>query len=67
MKYIVSEIQTDSENNVAILNWQFDSINEADSKYYQILSVAAVSNIHIHAAMIFTNEGVKVKSQSYSR
>ena len=67
MKYIVSEIQTDSENNVAILNWQFNSINEADSKYYQILSVAAVSSVPTHAAMIFTNEGVKVKSQSYSR
>lgn len=67
MKYIVSEIQTDAENNVALLNWQFDTINEADSKYYSVLSTAAVSSVPTHAAMVFTNEGVKVKSQSYSR
>ena len=67
MKYIVQEIQTDASDNVSVLSYQYDSINEADSKYYLILSSAAVSQLPTHAAVIFTNEGVKVRGECYSR
>lgn len=56
MKYIVLEIQN---NNGAISHLfdVFDDKNQAWSKYYAILSAAAISGLSVHTAMLFDDAG----------
>lgn len=64
--YIVIEMQTDAENNVATIVDTFATQNEADSKFFLILSSAAVSTVPIHAATILRNDGRMVRFESYN-
>ena len=57
IKYIVTEIQTFDGNQVAMLNYDFDDRNLADSKFYLVMSAAAVSALPCHAVVLITNEG----------
>lgn len=57
IKYIVIEIQTFDGNQVAMLNYDFDDRNLADSKFYLVMSAAAVSALPRHAVVLMTNEG----------
>lgn len=66
MKYIVIELQTSSDGTVANLVYQFDTRNEAESKYHYILSYAAVTQLPIYAAMILTNTGETLASAYYT-
>lgn len=61
---IVIEIQTNN-GNVATLTWQFDNLREAEAKFFSILSVAAVSALDEHGAVILTNSGTLVRSESF--
>lgn len=63
--YIVTEIQTNLDGTVGILNSTYSNRNEAESKYHTILQFAAISTLPVHAAMIFTEEGFLVMSQCY--
>ncbi len=63
--YIVSEIQTNKDGVVGILNTQHENYNEAESKFHNILSYAAVSTLPCHAAVIMTNEGMIMANQYY--
>ena len=63
--YIVSEIQTNTNGTIGVLNSTFENYTEAESKYHMILSYAAVSDLPCHAAVILTNEGAVVNSQYY--
>lgn len=65
MKYIVLEIQTNVEDNVATLVTQKESLAEAQSAYYMVLSAAAVSQVPYHAAMLLTNEGITLMSMGF--
>ena len=65
MKYIVMELQTAADGTVANLVSQFDDRLAAESTYHSILAAAAVSQLPIHAAMIFTNDGTMVMSSYY--
>lgn len=38
---------------------------KAESKYYQVLSAAAVSDLPSHAAILFSSEGFPVMNQCY--
>lgn len=66
MKYIVAELQTNSDGTVGSLLYQFDDRNQAESKYHLILSYAAVSELPLYAAMIFTNTGETLMSAYYN-
>ena len=61
--YIVMEIQT-SEQVATIVN-AYDNRNEAEQKYHQILSAAAVSQVPKHGAVMLTDEGVRLKGECY--
>ena len=61
--YIVMEIQT-SEQVATIVN-AYDNRNEAEQKYHQILSAAAVSTVPKHGAVMLTDEGVRLKGECY--
>lgn len=65
--YIVQEVQTNSENQISILSYQYETINEADSKFYLILSSAAVSTLPVHSAVLMTNEGVTLAYKFFDR
>lgn len=56
MKYIVIEIQTMENGQVATIPTAFDTEREANAKYHQILSYAAVSGIPCHSAVVLTEE-----------
>lgn len=56
MKYIVIEIQTMANGQVATIPTAFDTEREANAKYHQILSYAAVSGIPCHSAVVLTEE-----------
>lgn len=38
---------------------------KAESKYYQVLSAAAVSNLPTHSAILFSTEGFPIMNQCY--
>ena len=64
MKYLVIELQGTGES-VSNIVTTHDTINEAESKYHQILGAAAVSSIPVHAAVILTDEGHSMKHECY--
>ena len=65
MIYIVTEIQTNTDNTVGILTNYFADRNEAESKYHYVLSFAAKSTLPVHAVSIQTNEGQVIEYKYY--
>lgn len=65
-KFITIELQTLVDGRVALLSWEFESIPEAESKYYTLLSIAALSDIPIHTVMIIDQFGTSLCSKSYT-
>lgn len=63
--FIVMELQTNADGQLGNIITTYTDQAEAESKYYQILSYAAVSDIPIHTAMIITSEGLTLKSDCY--
>lgn len=65
MKYIVVELQTNTDGSVGNLVWSYDSRNEAEQKYYIILSAAAVSTLPVHAGVLMTSDGRMIYTQCF--
>ena len=63
--FIVIELQKDAKGVVSNIVTSFDTLAEAESKYYSILAAAAVSKIPVHSAIIVSEEGFPVKNQCY--
>ena len=63
--YIVLELQTDKNGKLGVLSNQYATIPEAESKYYTILSYAALSDIPVHAAVILDENGTYLNNASY--
>lgn len=61
--YIVLEIQTTS--TVATLVNAYEDRNQAESKYHQILTAAALSSVPKHSAVLMDDEGNRIKSECY--
>lgn len=66
MKYVVIEIQTQSDGTIGAIVTDFDNKLEAENKYHTILAYAAISNLPVHSAVILTNEGRTVKTEVYT-
>lgn len=65
MLYVVVELQTYENGTVGTLVNNYDNREMAESKYHQILTSAAVSQIPCHSAVMMTNEGIILKSERY--
>lgn len=65
--YIVLELQNNGENNLSVLNWTFSKKEEAEAKYYTVLSVAALSQVPIHGAMLLQEGFGLLEQKSYDR
>ena len=61
--YIVLEIQTSS--TVATLVNSYSDRNQAESKYHQLLSAAALSSVPKHSAVLMDDVGETIKMDSY--
>lgn len=61
--FIVIEIQ--KTDKISTLVYAFDNRNDAESKYYSILSAAAVSKVPMHSAVILTDSGKELMHGSY--
>lgn len=65
MKFIVIELQTNTDGSVGNLVYSYDTRAEAESKYHAVLSAAAVSALPIHAAVLMDNTGIVYGQQMY--
>ena len=63
--YLVVEIQKPDDATLNHLVTVHDNLNAADSKFYQVLSYAAVSELLLHGAVILSENGNIVRTQIY--
>ncbi len=63
--FIVIELQKNAEGIVSNIVTSFDTLAEAESKYYSILASAAISKVPVHSAIIVSEEGFPVRNQCY--
>lgn len=66
MKYLVTEIQTMADGQVANLTSSFDDRLQAESTYHSVLAAAAVSQLPLHACMLYTNDGYLIMNANYT-
>lgn len=65
MKYIVLEIQTNSDGTVGTILTSYDKLNEAESKFFAVLSAAALSTLPVHTAMLLKNNGTMLRVETF--
>lgn len=65
MKFIVIELQTNTDGAVGNLVYSYDTRAEAESKYHAVLSAAAVSAVPIHAAVLMDSTGFFLERKAY--
>lgn len=65
MAYIVLELQTNRDDTLGSLIWNFPTLPQAESKFHAILSAAAISSIPIHSAVILDERGENIAYASY--
>ena len=65
MRYIVIELQKNTDGTVSNLVTSHETLAEAESKYHSILASAAISKIPVHSAIIVSEEGFPVKYQCF--
>ena len=63
--YIILETQTNANGTVGTLINSYEDRNAAESKYHQVLSAAAISQLPRHCAFMLTDEGYTIKSEFY--
>ena len=65
-KYIVQEIQTDAQGNVALLPPVVKNTrNEGESEYHIKLGYAAISNVYIHSVIMYNQDGTPMLNGCY--
>lgn len=61
---IIVEIQS-TNGQTACITTVHSERSEAEQKYHQVLSFAAVSSVEIHSVVMLDENGTKIKSESY--
>jgi len=64
--YVVVELQKSAENAVASLVSTHETLQEAESKFHQVLSYAAVSTLPLHSCVLLNEDAYVIKNESYS-
>lgn len=64
--YIVIELQTLGEGQVANLVTSYSEQAEAESHYHSVLAAAAVSPLPVHACTMLTETGRELKHEYYA-
>ena len=63
--YIVMEIQTNASGEVSTLINQYEALNNAESKFHQILASASISDVPIHTAVLMDERGKTYRAEYY--
>lgn len=63
--YIVIELQKNTEGVVSNIVTSYNTLAEAESKFYSVLAAAAVSTVPVHSAVIVSEEGFPVANKCY--
>lgn len=64
MLYVVIELQKNGDS-IANIVTTHATRNEADSKFFAVLSAAAISTVEKHACSLLTEDGICVRSEVY--
>ena len=64
--YIVIELQTINDSQVANVVTAYTEQKVAEQKYHTILAAAAVSSLPCHAAVMLDEKGRMIKSEYYT-
>lgn len=63
--YLVIEIQTFADDSISTPAYAYDALEKAWSKYYGVLSAAAISKLPVHAAVLVDNCGYLIDSKAF--
>lgn len=63
--YYIAEIQENADGTGAVLTYTETTRNGAFSKYHDILHYAAVSNVHLHSAVLMQNDGKYLARETF--
>lgn len=63
--WIVIELQTDGEGKVANIVNSYETRNDAEARYHQILMAGAKSTLSCHSAVMIDERGNLEKSEYY--
>lgn len=64
--YVVIELQKMSDTQLANIVTAHNTLQEAESKYHQVLASAAISHVPLHSCVMLNEDAYLVKSESYS-
>ena len=64
--FYVFELQTYGDGTGSAIPMSYPTLREAESKYYLILSAAAISNVYRHGAVLMTEEGFTLKQEVFT-
>ena len=62
--YIVLEIQKNGDAMTHLVS-QHDTLQEAESKFHQVLAAAAVSTVNVHSAVLIEENGAVLRTECY--
>ena len=71
MKIIVTEIQKFADGTMTTPSYSYEAEEgkntspQAEAKYHSILASAAISEVAVHSAIMYTEEGFYIDSKSY--
>lgn len=63
--FVVTEYQTNANGNTIVITTDYSTEAEAKSKYHQILSAAAISQVPLHGATITTGNTFQIANECY--
>ena len=64
MNYIIVELQTTGSTTAHIVT-KHATRAEAESKFHQVLSAAAISSVPVHAAVMLGEDGMPIRNEVY--
>ena len=64
--YFIIEIQGSAQGTYAYLVSTAQTRNAAEAEYHRVLAAAAVSQLPMHSAIVFTADGTPIMHQCYT-
>ena len=64
--FYVFELQTYGDGTGSAIPMSYPTLREAESKFYLILSAAAISTVYRHGAVLMTEEGFTLKQEVFT-
>ena len=65
MNYIVIEMQTNNGTTALVPPVTYSDRNQAESKFHQVLTAAAVSSVEEHVAIMLAEDGQLIRRECY--